>query len=125
MDEQDILEAARAIRPHLPELVSNDEASELTARLDQLLDQAAAGEDVQVQVLILLGERAATREWARRLLDVPPRLRHYQALPGHGQLAAVPRYACPDGCPRYWYRFSRADEVPLCEKHKVPLEPSP
>jgi len=124
MDEQKVLEVARAIRPDLPELVGAD-AGELTARLDELLGRAAAGEHVQLEVLTVLKARPATREWARRLLDAQPLLRHYQALPGRGQLAAVPRYACPYGGHYVWYQHSRADKVPLCDRHKVPLEPLP
>jgi hypothetical protein len=118
MDDEEVLEAARAIRPHLQSLIG-DHADEMNSELTQLLDQAEAGEAVKLQVLQLLSRRQETREWARRFLRIPRSERTYEVLPGRSGPISVPRYACRFGDGEPWYRFSVAEEVPMCPEHDI------
>jgi hypothetical protein len=113
MEEQEVLQVARAIRPRLPELIGND-AEKVDRQLEELLKRAGAGEPVKVSVLKVLRQREGTREWANSLLKVPPSYRSYQQLPGRKQVPTVPRYVCPEGHGDPWYRFSVAEEIPRC-----------
>ena len=63
---EDVLEAARVIRPYLPNLLGA-EAETVERALAELLARAESGEAVDNQILELLAEYDATREWA------PPR----------------------------------------------------
>ncbi len=69
-EAQDVLEAARAIRPHLSELVPPD-AEDVDNRLGRLIQRAEGGQDVKLEILELLSERETTRDWADKLLEVP------------------------------------------------------
>ena len=120
MTEQDVLDAARAIGPHLSELVGA-EAGSVRQELDRLLQQAERGHAVKRDILRLFAAREPTREWARRLLEVPPELRSYEGVPGAVQRVVVPRYECPQGDAEPWYRFNAGEPVPLCAEHRIPL----
>jgi hypothetical protein len=118
-EAQDVLEAARAIRPHLSELVPLD-AGDVDNRLGRLIQRAEGGQDVKLEILELLSEREATRDWADRLLAVPEEYRSYKPLAGRVQRVSVPRYVCPQG-DYTWYRFSKGDVIPVCPRHGVAL----
>jgi hypothetical protein len=120
MEEQEVLEAAQAIRPHLPDLVG-EEAEEVDRELRQLLARAETGETVKIDILRVLSHRDATRQWANHLLNVPERDRSYERPPGKAQAVSVPKYICPKGDGPPWYRFSIGDQVPLCPNHRIPL----
>jgi hypothetical protein len=112
MEEHEVLDAARAIRPHLPDLVG-DEANDVDRELQRLLARAETGENVKTDVLELLRQRDKTRQWANALLKVPPQYRSYERQAGRVQRVSVPKYSCPQGY-YVWYRFSIGDQVPLC-----------
>ena len=118
MDDEEVLEAARAIRPHLRSLIG-DQADETDSEIARLLDQAEAGEAVKLQVLQVLSRSEETRAWASQLLRIPPGERGYEGLPGRSGPLRVPRYACRFGDGEPWYRFSVADEVPVCPEHRI------
>lgn len=118
-DAEDVLQAGRAIYPHLPDL-AEAQAEEMGNRLIRLLDQAAAGDDVKLQILALFSETSATRDWANKLLSIPEQYRSYQRMAGGVQGITVPRYGCPHG-DYSWYRFNKGDQPPLCPHHKVAL----
>jgi hypothetical protein len=124
LEEQEVLNAARAIRPHLPDLVGDD-AVEVDGQLQHLLARSEAGETVKIAILRVLSQRNATRQWANDLLKVPQRDRSYEGLPGKVQMVSVPRYICPKGDGTPWYRFSVGDQVPLCPNHRIPLIEAP
>jgi hypothetical protein len=63
-DEQ-ILETARLIRPHLDALLGAG-AAELDEELAALLARAEAGEDVADPILDLLTQHEALRRWGQR-----------------------------------------------------------
>jgi hypothetical protein len=118
VEDEEVLEAARAIRPHLHSLVG-DHAGDMDRELALLLDQAETGESVKLQVLQVLSQRQETRDWARRLLQIPQEDRSYEGLPGRPGPISVPRYACPRGDGEPWYRFSVADQIPICPVHDI------
>jgi hypothetical protein len=120
LEEQEVLDAAQAIRPHLPDLVGA-EAGKVDCELQRLLARAETGETVKIDILRVLSHRDATRQWANDLLKVPQRDRSYERLPGKMQRVSVPKYICPKGDGAPWYRFSIGDQVPLCPKHHIPL----
>lgn len=120
LEEREVLDAARAIRPHLPDLVGEG-ADEVDDQLQLLLVRSETGETVKIAILQVLGQRDATRQWAYELLKVPQRDRSYEALPGKVQVVSVPKYVCPKGDGTPWYRFSISDQVPLCPNHRILL----
>jgi hypothetical protein len=120
LEEQEVLDAAQAIRPHLPDLVG-EEAEEVDRELQRLLARAETGEMVRIDILRVLSHRDATRQWANDLLKVPQRDRSYEPPPGKVQAVTVPKYICPKGDGTPWYRFSISDQVPLCPNHRIPL----
>lgn len=119
-----MLDAARAIRPHLPDLVG-DEAEELDGQLQRLLARSETGETVKIDILRVLSQQPATRRWANDLLKVPQRDRSYEGPPGKVQKISVPKYICPKGDGTPWYRFSIGDQVPLCPNHHIALIEAP
>jgi len=124
LEEQEVLDAARAIRPHLPDLVG-DKAGEMDEQLQRLLTRSEAGETVKIDILRVLSQQDATRQWANDLLKVPQRDRSYEGLPGKVQKVSVPKYVCPRGDGTPWYRFSIGDQVPLCPNHHIALIEAP
>jgi hypothetical protein len=120
MQEQEVLDAAQAIRPHLPDLIGQD-AEQVDRELQRLLTKAETGATVKIDVLKVLSQRDATRQWANKLLKVPQPDRSYEGPPGKVQRVTVPKYVCPKGDGTPWYRFSVGDRVPTCSNHRIPL----
>jgi hypothetical protein len=117
-----VLRAAQEIRPHLEELVGPD-ALAVDAQLARLLERTAMGEDVKLDILGLLSEREATREWTSRRIGAREEFRSFpQARPAAapGPISAR-KYACPQRCDFVWYRFSKADVPPPCPRHGIAL----
>jgi len=114
MEEEAVVAALVAIRPHLADLVGADAATVLDGRIDRLL----ADGPVKHAGLELLSEHPATRKWAAEFLQTPPQLRLYEPVPGTVQKAPrVPKYVCPvPGCTTVWYRFSISEPIPKCGK---------
>jgi hypothetical protein len=123
MDEREVVDVARAIRPHLGSLLG-PKAGQVDGELATLLRQSDQGQDVKTDVLRVIGRFDATREWAHRLLEVAPGDRAYQPVPGAVQRISVPRYVCPryTECGIDFYRFSSGERVPPCRVHGVPLD---
>ena len=118
MGEDEVITAAEAIIPHLPALVG-DEAPAVRAELAALFARSAAGELIKPRLLRVLAKRDPTREWTRRLLDVPLQVRAYEPIPGKEHPVRLPRYACPQGDQDSWFRFDVRDDVPTCPVHHV------
>lgn len=135
------LEAARAIRGDLPDLLGDDEAAHRQAvRLDgdlaRLLAAAGRGTDVREDVLTTLSDVPETRAWMLSFLTfgAPPDLSEQEravpdtgplgggAPPGAGLAVQVPRFRCPRG-DMTWYRRSVGQRVPRCPTHDLVLEP--
>ena len=130
MDE-DIIDAARTIRPYLPELVGN-EADAYDREIAGLIAEAQAGHDVDGELLAVLSRSQATHTWAARVLEndrhLPPDIqriadRSYEPLAGVGEPVAAERYLCPRG-DYVRYRISISDPAPVCPTHECALETS-
>jgi len=130
-DEQ-ILEAARAVRPYLAELVGPD-ADRVDGELAVLLARSRDGRDGEVEGLILdcLMRNPATHDWAASFLiaqqppDAGAGQRGYGSLGGEGEVVAALRFACPVGGDTVWYRRSVGQEPPICGTHRLALQPTP
>ncbi|MBW4661059.1 MAG: hypothetical protein KME15_20480 [Drouetiella hepatica Uher 2000/2452] len=124
---EDILEAARSIRPFLAEQLEAEAAARVDLQLADLLARANAGETVDNLILELLAETDSTREWMFAFLQkqaLPESTREstkgFNPLPGQGSAIAAPKYVCPEG-DYIWYRPRVGVEPPLCPTHNVPL----
>lgn len=129
-----ILEAARAIRPHLQGLLGA-EAVEVDRRLADLLGRP---DDAQAIALILdeLGARPATRDWFIMFIQrhVSPAVADYLgegekttmpplgggSPPGVGEAIPGTRFACPK-VDYVWYRRVVGEDIPLCPTHDLAL----
>lgn len=124
---EDVLEAARIIRLYLPNLLGA-EAETVDRALAELLVRAESGEAVDNQILELLAESNATREWTRQfLIDKipPPVMRSYDPLAGSVSVIDANTFVCQvPGCPQIWYRPKAGIDPPLCQEHKIPLVPA-
>jgi hypothetical protein len=135
MTKDEILEAARLIRPHLPELLGN-KAPVLDAQLAELLARAESGEDVISSIFSALNRYPTTREWFANRVHPQSRAskpepkpdygdhsagnEDYGSLPGHMEPVNASKYMCPEG-DFAWYCLSVAEEVPTCPIHGVDL----
>lgn len=128
MTPEDILETARTIGPYLPDLVGA-EAETVQIALATYLAKAQAGEAVDNDILELLAQRDATREWARQFLQdkvPPPVTRSYDPLAGSVSVIAAATFVCPvEGCDYVWYRPRAGIAPPNCPIHNVTLVPAP
>ena len=129
VDEQ-ILEVARSIRPYLPRLIGA-QAGHCDRRLVELLQEAAAGADVEEAILELLARQPATHSWAASTLDDerhrPPDLqaargaasRGFSPLPNPygADLVDAERYVCPVDGNFVWWRVWVGVPVPECPDH--------
>lgn len=124
-----VLQAAREIRPYLPELLMSAEANSLALRLEQAIAAAQQDEAQQVTILALLSEAESTREWTRLFLEegkpaaeILQIIRTYHPLPGKTGAIASPRYRCPvASCHQTWYRREVEAAIPDCPIHGVKL----
>jgi hypothetical protein len=137
---EDVLNAARAIRPHLTELLGT-QAETVEQQLSALLIQADTGEDVEIEIFDLLGEHESTRKWMQDALEdknVPSGEKTYSPLPTPKPQVANPNkrvskltiHVCPNespcNCGKYpdgWMPSMIGDSIPDCPKHHKPLIP--
>ena len=108
MDETGILEAARAVRPYLSELVG-PAAGQLDTRIAALLNESATGAADPDALRVLLDAEAATRIFLQAVLDDAPYFRPpevqfdvrrtgYQKPPGKmNTVLHLGKYICPGG----------------------------
>lgn len=125
-ESNDILEAARTIRPFLSELVGIETAAAIDPQLADLLAQSSIEQSVDNRILELLAEQDATREWLADFLkhkQQPEQLRTWSPLPGQGSIVGAAKFVCPQG-DYTWYRSRVGVECPLCPTHNLPLEPA-
>jgi hypothetical protein len=121
MDERLALWLARAIRPHLRDLLG-DQADDVDGDLARLLERSEKGRAVKPDVLRVIDRHEATREWADRLLAVG-----YGdlAVPETGPVQYIPpsRWVCPRfaECGTEFLRYSAGELVPPCPVHAIDL----
>ncbi|KHD08559.1 hypothetical protein PN36_19320 [Candidatus Thiomargarita nelsonii] len=123
---EEVLNAARAIRSHLPELLG-DEAQEVAKELDALLALDKAGEDVEIEIFDLLGEHEPTREWMQNQLEdkkVSGGEKSYSPLLGRSETtpSGTQKYQCPETeCTEAWVSHKARQPIPKCSIHNVQL----
>jgi hypothetical protein len=130
--EEEVLEAARAIRPFLRQLVGAGAAPTIDSFLADRLGAAEAGEQVSDEILGRLREAPATRRWWLDFLatGLPPEVirdddpTRSASIPGRGEIVPPPRYECSHG-DYVWYRIGVAEPVPMCPTHDERLRAAP
>jgi hypothetical protein len=123
MDEA-LLEAARAIRWYLGDLMG-DEAPRFDAEIAALLAAAYTGADITASLRSLLDSHEATGEWVSEVLAdplhrppdyQPADTRGFDSLAGLIGPVSAGKYACPQG-DFVWYRPAVGVPVPPCGTH--------
>ena len=112
---EQILKAAKAIQPEIPNLLDAQNASQFENQLLSLIEQFNAGQASSIDLKEHLTDFPETRQWF--LKNFPPQtedeLRIYNPLPGQGNAIEYPRYKCPD-CGKIWSQLEPSDPVPPC-----------
>jgi len=126
-DAQDVYDAVRALRPQLDKMLGERRASSLKKVIDEQLQLADRGEDVDEQILEILTQDPGIRSWLRTaLLDESTRGQtrdsRYESLPGNpGQVSAM-HFVCPEEeCNFDWCLRRIGRPVPSCPVHGVSL----
>jgi hypothetical protein len=133
MDEG-VLEAARAIRWYLADLVG-PAAEEVDRQLAEALAvTAGGGEDVEVRLRSLLNSYEGTRVFLEAVLEDapeyrPPQVRPvfqrglgYSPLPGEQGPIDADKFCCTYA-DYVWYRQGVGVPIPECDTHHVALVP--
>ncbi|MFB4285512.1 hypothetical protein ACBJ59_60370 [Nonomuraea sp. MTCD27] len=129
--DDDLLEAARTVRPYLPDLIG-DAAPQVDQEICRLLDAARAGADVAFELNATLSQTMALHLWKEEVLadelHRPPELQSRtvrrsagRPSPGDGEDIDATKYVCPVERDYIWWRQSPGDQVKLCPDHEVPL----
>jgi hypothetical protein len=120
MDEG-VLEAARAVRPFLLELVGPG-AHDLDDELADLLAAAMRGADVEDELRAAFGRHEGTSVFLERVLQDAPDYRppvelvsrgDYDSLPGTSPVGLGMKFRCPFG-DYVWYRLQIGERPPDC-----------
>lgn len=128
--DRGVLEAARAIRPYLPDLVG-PASDRVDREIAILLAAEGRGEDIANQMRALLDADEVTADFVAEVLDDAPHyrppdrqpdtLRGVQRLPGDvGPVLHAGRFACPHG-DYVWYRPAVSVSTPPCPTHGAGL----
>lgn len=124
----EVLAAARAIRPLLPSLVGPDNV--IGAALDRLLAAATTAPPDTDAIALLLARHEATRAWVNFFLNGDERpvvgtVRGFAPLPGEMPVLVPARlYACPEpNCPTVWRCRAAGQPIPRCPAHGHVVEP--
>jgi hypothetical protein len=126
-DSDDILDAARSIRPYLSELPGITDAEAIDQQLAELLAQDGSERSPDNEILALLASQEVMREWTLRFLQdkqQPEHLRNFSPLPGQPSIVSAAKFVCPMG-DYVWYRPRVGVEPPRCPTHHVELESAP
>ncbi len=101
-----ILEAARTLRPLLPQALDADSAQTLDQQLAQLLNQTDLDEDTQVDRLYdILDSHPRTKSWLDDFLKNPTSTqKNYARLAGDPTLPGATKYVCPIGNDYTWFQ---------------------
>jgi len=119
---EEMLAAARAIRPYLEALSEDHQARD--AELAAILQEASAGSDVDLQLVDALTATAALRRWTEEFVRAqrPPQVTRTRAgieLTMSGPVD-FERWVCPHG-DFDWFRFAPDERVRPCPTHRVAL----
>jgi hypothetical protein len=130
-DNDGVLEAARAIRPYLKDLIDDPAvAGNLDRRIaEQFTDQADQAATAS-RLRVLLEKQEDTAWFMNRVLTDKPHYRPPYHQPAYQRdivspagdfgLIEADRYVCPAG-DYVWYRPDIGTPVPDCPDHHIPL----
>lgn len=127
-DAQDVYDAVRALRPQLDKMLGEQRASPLKKAIDEHLQLAERGEDVDEQILEILTQDPSVRSWLRTALLLDESTRGltrdsgYQSLPSNPGKVSATHFVCPKkGCDFDWCLRRIGRPVPSCPVHGVSL----
>jgi hypothetical protein len=126
LEDDDILEAARTIRPHLSNLIPDD-AITVDEELALHLNDTQTGKPSGNVLLGILRRREPTRRWLSVFLNqrfLIESTRGFQPPPGNPVPVSAQKYVCPQG-DYAWYRASAGSLIPRCPTHGVTLVAAP
>ena len=110
-----ILAAATAIQPEIPNLLDDQIALGFKTELLSLIERVNTGQANSLDLKDHLTNVPETRQWF--LKNFPPKtedeLKIYNPLPGQGNAIEYPRYKCPD-CGDLWSQIEPSDPIPAC-----------
>lgn len=134
-----VLEAGRAARPFLTELVEPEAVAAVDADLARLLAEEAPAGGVAAAVREVLEAHEGTSAFLEQVLDDAPRFRPPQVIseavdrdadlapPGYSTLPGIPaplsgtKFRCPRG-DYVWYRAEIGETPERCPTHHCALE---
>jgi hypothetical protein len=129
-DDEGVMEAARAIRPYLDDLVGPLTAEVLDRRIAREFVDHTNQMATPTRLRALLEEQEDTAWFLRRVLADKPRYRPPYCQPSSQRGIPSPagdpgpvvadRYACPRG-DYVWYRPDIGTPVPECPTHNIPM----
>lgn len=128
VDDDGLVEAAKALRPYLAGLVGAEQAPHWDAEVAELL--AVGQQDRAAAVRRLIESDADVLQWVEDLLDDPRRLppelqrvRTSQYAPGlgSGDFVEADRFVCPQADHYVRYRAQVGEDMGICPDHKCPL----
>lgn len=117
-----VLEAARSLRPILSRLLDAEVAQQVDQQLAALLnhpdlDEASQADGIQE----ILDSYPATKTWLDDFLSDNSAIpKNYSGLPGDPTLTPATKYVCPIGNDYTWYQEDNRP-IPLCPTHLVSL----
>ncbi|MGW0828402.1 hypothetical protein [Streptomyces sp. NPDC002845] len=134
MNDAEIIEIARMIRPYLAELVGDERSNDVDAALAAALADAPTSSAAIARLRDLFSSEEALLQWAEDVLEHPAQLPpefheqfvrggpEYSGLPGHGG-GPIPadRFVCPVDQNYVWYRPHVGVPVPACKEHSEKL----
>ena len=119
-----VLEAARTLRPVLPQLLDAEAAEAVDRQLAQWLNQTDLDENTQVDRLLeILESHTQTQTWWNNFLENNTAIqKSYSGLAGDPSLQSATKYVCPHN-DYTWYREDNSP-IPLCPTHLIDLIPA-
>jgi hypothetical protein len=121
MDNKKILSAATEIQTHLFKLLDKKQAELVKQQLQTLLSKAKAGEEVNIDILDVLGEYEATQQWMDNKLKGTSAAMDKGFSPLAGDHKPPPSliYQCAKA---HTKRFPKVPATaPICPECKLPM----
>lgn len=124
-----IIDTAKAIIPHLPELLG-EHAESVNTQLQVLLVKHKDGEQVETEIIDLLGKHEPARQWMNKKLSFAEEIAtrgvgtlSFSELAGNrGEVKGAKYYKCPQaGCDYRWTKALDWSIPPKCPDHNCDL----
>ncbi len=117
---------ARAIRPHLSDLIGSTDALALDSTLSSLIVSGQQGQDVADLIAAALARYPGTQQWADTHMQGTEtderNVKGYDTLSSNSSAVPARRYMCPSpNCDYKWSQRTAGEVMRLCPTHKLPL----